>query len=249
MKKQPSGQEMTSGCPDVVVIDYGVGNLYSITRALESTGARVEISDTPESIRKASRLILPGVGAFGDGMRGLHERGLVEPIVEYVNTGRPFLGVCLGMQLLMSAGEEFGVHRGLDIIQGKTKPLLPHRKGGEVYKIPHIGWNCLQYPETLMTAGAGPSLWEDTLLCGFSEGVYLYFCHSNIVMPDDESYCLAETVYGQSRFCSVIRKGNVYGCQFHPERSGEDGIELIRRFVRGEHVRNKNKDLSEAKDV
>lgn len=222
----------------VVVIDYGLGNLFSVKRALEYIGAQVEITSNPKKILNAEHLVLPGVGTFGDGMKGLKERGLVEPIKEYVKTGKSLLGVCLGMQLLMSEGQEFGIYKGLDVIQGRTMRLKPSVKNGNFYKVPHIGWNSLFYPKDVShrDSFANPrrsSPWDNTILGSLSEGVFMYFVHSNVIMLENSSYHLAETIYGDNVFCSVVRKGNIYGCQFHPERSGEEGLRIYRNFVFG----------------
>lgn len=220
----------------VVIIDYGLGNLFSVKRALEYIGAQVEITSNPPKIFNAEHLVLPGVGTFGDGMKGLKEKGLVEPIKEYVKSGKSLLGICLGMQLLMSEGQEFGIYKGLDVIQGRTMHLKSSVKNGNFYKVPHIGWNSLFYPKDVSRRDsfANPrrsSPWDNTILESLSEGAFMYFVHSNVIMPENSSYCLAETIYGDNVFCSVVRKGNIYGCQSHPERSGEEGLKIYRKFV------------------
>lgn len=206
----------------VVIVDYGLGNLFSVERALRYLGADCLITSDAARISAAGRLILPGVGAFGDGMKGLAGRGLVEPIKGFIATGRPFMGICLGMQLLMTEGEEFGIHKGLDIIKGRTRRL----NGSGGYKIPHIGWNSLIPP-----AGGKEPAWQGTILEKLKANSFVYFVHSNAVVPDDASFCLAYTSYGSNTFCSVVRKGNIYGCQFHPERSAEIGLDIYREFL------------------
>jgi len=214
----------------LVIVDYGLGNLYSVERALRFIGTWAVISDKPEDINKADRLILPGVGSFGDGMEGLKKRGLIEPIKEYAASLRPILGVCLGMQLLMTKGEEFGTHRGLGLINGKTISLKALSEDKFSHKLPHIGWNKLLFP------GGASFCWENTILEGLKEGSFMYFLHSNVVVPNNPSHCLSDTVYGGITFCSALRMGNIYGCQFHPERSGEAGLEVYKKFVSDKYV-------------
>lgn len=217
----------------VTIVDYGLGNLFSVARALKYVGAEVEITDVPEKILNAEKLILPGVGAFGDGMNNLRERGLVEIIKGYFKSGRLLLGICLGMQLLMSEGEEFGLHKGLDLIQGRAVRLKPQTKDNDCYKIPHIGWNSILYPMNNNYKYIGRETpWKKTIFENLKEGVFVYFAHSNIVVPDNPTFHLAETEYGNTRFCSAIHKENIYGCQFHPEKSGEVGLEIYKQFVR-----------------
>jgi len=215
----------------VVIVDYGLGNLFSVVRALQFLGVAFIVSGEIEDVCNAERLILPGVGAFGEGMNQLEKRGLIEPIISYAQSGRPLLGICLGMQLLMTEGEEFGVHRGLDIVMGKARPLrsLAVRDG---CKIPHIGWNSMMIPSGCKR-NQPDGLWSDTALSGLAPGSFMYFVHSNVVILANDEECLAETGYGGVRFCSVLRKGNVYGCQFHPERSGPRGLAIYKNFATG----------------
>ncbi len=224
--------------PSVVIVDYGLGNLFSVERAMRYIGANVKISDKPEEIQEAERLVLPGVGAFGDGIKGLQEKGLIEPIKEFVKSGKPLLGICLGMQLLTTEGEEFGIHKGLDIVEGRVMRLKPPKPDGSSYKIPHVGWNRLLFPQNRENYGQvsdhlEQSFWQGTILENHHEGVFVYFVHSYVVVPEDPSDILAETVYGNNIFCSVLHKENIFACQFHPERSGEVGLEIYRQFVFG----------------
>ncbi len=220
-KKEDSG-----GRPSIVIIDYGLGNIFSIQRALNYIGAGPVITDDPQKILNAEGLILPGVGAFGDGMENLKKKDLVRVLKDYVASGKPLLGICLGMQLLMTEGEEFGLHQGLNFIEGPVKPLpIPEDKRKD-FKLPHVGWNRLFYPQ-----GAVANPWSQTALENIRPGDFMYFVHSNAAMPADRRYALAETEYGGIRFCSVVRKENIYGCQFHPEMSGERGLDIYRQFV------------------
>ena len=207
----------------MTVIDYELGNLFSIRRAFEHCGAEVELTNSPHKILEAERLVLPGVGAFANGMEGLEKLGLIEPIKEFASLGGAVLGICLGMQMLMSASEEFGRHRGLDIFPGVVSPVPPTRPDGRTHKIPHIGWN-----ELIKSDGV---IWEGTILSDLNERDSAYFVHSYTVIPDDPSHRLADCSYGGCLLSAVIRSGTVYGCQFHPEKSGDVGLKIIRAFL------------------
>lgn len=214
------------GAPQIAVIDYGLGNLFSIQRALSYVGAQAFVTDDPQRILNADGVILPGVGAFGDGMANLKKKGLVPVLKEYVAAGKPFLGICLGMQLLMTQGEEFGVHQGLDLIKGEVKPLPLSIEEQRTFKLPHVGWN------KLLSSGDDRA-WAGTVLDGLQPGDCMYFVHSNAVVPAQKKNILAETEYGNFQFCSVVYQENIYGCQFHPEMSGERGLNIYRKFVFG----------------
>jgi imidazole glycerol-phosphate synthase subunit HisH len=207
----------------VTVIDYGIGNLFSVGRALEHCGAEVTFTSDPALIESAPRLVLPGVGAFANGIQGLRDRGLVEPIRRYAASGRPLLGICLGMQMLAGVSEEFGTHEGLGLIPGRVVAVPDHTTAGVPHKIPHIGWNGL-----LATAGVS---WSETLLDDTPEGTAVYLVHSYAVTPEDPAHRLADCLYGGHRICAAIRRGNIVGCQFHPEKSGEVGLRILRRFL------------------
>lgn len=203
----------------VTVIDYGIGNLHSVIKSLRACGAEVELSDSPSRLRVAERLVLPGVGAFADGMAGLRARDLIEPIYEFVRTSRPFLGICLGMQLLLSQSEEFGRHAGLGIIPGRVIGI-PSAPG---LKVPHVGWNRMRPPP-----GA---TWHGTYLDGLNDGAMVYFVHSFFAVPDAEGHRLADVAYGGHLMSAAVQKDNVVGCQFHPEKSGPDGLSVLRHFL------------------
>jgi glutamine amidotransferase len=209
--------------PEVTVIDSGMGNIYSVTRAFEACGATVKLTDSPEDIVSAQLLVLPGVGAFKDGMEELRLRGLTGPIGEYARTGRPLLGICLGMQMLMERSEEFGDHEGLGLIQGNVVAIPNTTEDGERHKIPHIGWNELKKTSALS--------WDGSILDGINEDNTAYFVHSFTCVPLDESHRLADSHYNGRRISAAIQFGNVYGCQFHPEKSAQTGLKIISNFL------------------
>lgn len=205
----------------VVIVDYGVGNLCNLERAIRSFGVSVVISEEADVIRAADAIILPGVGAFASGMRGLEVRGLIPTLADAARDGKPILGICLGAQILLTTGSEFGTHQGLGLIPGSVVPFPPLPAG---VKIPHIGWNTL--------APANGAEWKGTILDSTRETDAVYFVHSFILAPDDSAHALAETTYGEYPFCSAVRRGNIYGCQFHPEKSGPVGLAILKNFLR-----------------
>jgi imidazole glycerol-phosphate synthase subunit HisH len=215
--------------PRVVVVDHGRGNLFSVKNACEMAGFTVELTADPGRIDSAELVILPGVGAFGDAMASLVRLGLVEGLRARASAGKPLVGICLGMQLLMSRSQEFGEHSGLDIVKGDVVRFEadPSRKGvlGE-RKVPQVGWNGVFKPE-----GRGGS-WADSPLKGHEEGGFMYFVHSYYVRPEDGRLTLATSRYGGKTFCSALRLKNVFGFQFHPERSGPAGLAVYRRLAR-----------------
>ncbi len=208
----------------VTIVDYGIGNIFSVTRAFQRCGADVLLTDKPEDILAASSLVLPGVGAFSNGMNGLRERGLVEPLREYAASGKPLLGICLGMQMLFSGSTEFGEQSGLNIIEGRIIPIEPKGVDGLPLKVPHIGWSELMPPNN-------GSDWGSSILKHLNGDAHCYFVHSFTAFPDDERHRLADTYYGSSKISAVVAKGNVYGCQFHPEKSGAIGLKIIDGFL------------------
>lgn len=208
--------------PDVTVIDYGVGNLLSVQRGLEYCGANVLVTADPEKILSASRVVLPGVGAFANAMTALNDLGLVEVIREIANRQTPLLGICLGMQLLLEESDEFGLTEGLGLIPGRVVAVPGRSISGDLQKIPHIGWNALH-------AGNDKG-WKNTLLQDIQEGSATYFVHSFMASPYDLSHRIADCLYGGHKVAAMIGRGNVIGCQFHPEKSGEVGLRILRRF-------------------
>ncbi|MDD4878958.1 MAG: imidazole glycerol phosphate synthase subunit HisH [Candidatus Omnitrophica bacterium] len=198
----------------IVVVDYGMGNLRSVSKALEKAGARVKVSSIPRDISRADKLVVPGVGAFKDAMAELKSRRLIEPIKEFTGKGKPFLGLCLGLQLIFSKSEEGGISKGLGLLKGKVVKFRSKR-----LKIPHMGWNQLDIK------GNCP------LLKGIPEGSYFYFVHSYYAAPADKRCVAAWTGYGV-KFPSVVCSGNIYATQFHPEKSQELGLKILRNFVK-----------------
>jgi glutamine amidotransferase len=210
----------------VTILDYGIGNILSVRRAFESFGAQVQLTGNPDEVLKAQILILPGVGAFADGMQGLKERNLIGAIQTYAQTGRLFMGICLGMQMMMDESEEFGNYQGLGLIPGKVRAIEHTTFEGIPHKIPHIGWNQLRLPR-----GNDEGWWKNSILEGLTEQDTAYFVHSFTAVPVDGQYRLADAYYGGRLIAAVIRKDNVYGCQFHPEKSGAVGLKIIHNFL------------------
>ncbi|MDF2500960.1 MAG: hisH [Anaerosporomusa subterranea] len=208
----------------VTIIDYGLGNLLSIQRAFEYCGAEVNITQNSCDILTADRLVLPGVGAYQDGMIGLKQHNLIQAIQQFVSTGKPFLGICLGMQLMMDSSEEFGYCDGLGLIKGPVKAIPDTGVDGQPHKIPHIGWKALQHAEK-------DQAWENTILSGLRENEFVYFVHSYVSIPIRDENRLADCFYNGQRLCAVIREGNAYGCQYHPEKSGPVGISILKNWL------------------
>jgi glutamine amidotransferase len=198
--------------PRVVIVDYGAGNLRSVARAVAHVGHEPEVTSDPHDVSAADALILPGVGAAADTMRNLREHKMVEPVREYIASGRPFFGVCMGQQALLSVSEEGGEHECLGIIPGRVKKL----PGGQ--KVPHMGWN------NVRQTSAHP------IFEGIPDESYFYFVHSYYPEPADPSVVIGETEYGVT-FASVLARDNIVATQFHPEKSGEMGLRMYRNFL------------------
>jgi glutamine amidotransferase len=202
----------------IAIIDYGMGNLRSVQKGFEFVGHEAVVTRDSRVIDQASHVVLPGVGAFGDCMANLTRYELVEVIHRSVAKGKPFLGICLGFQLLFSESEEFGCHRGLDILTGRVKAIpRPHVDAGTSFKIPHMGWNTIQ-----VNTPAPP-------LRGIAPGSYVYFVHSYYVEPADPSLVSTQTEYGTT-FASSVWKDNVFATQFHPEKSQAVGLQILKNF-------------------
>ncbi len=207
---------------EVAVIDYGMGNLLSVRRGLEHCGATVVVTADPGVILSTSKVVLPGVGAFANGMAELSRLGLDAVVREVAARGVPLLGICLGMQMLLDESEEFGITAGLGLIPGRVVPIPSNTTHPQ--KIPHIGWNALVLPQ-------GRENWEGALLQEIKPGEAVYFVHSYMASPSDPSHRIADCLYGDTSVSAVIERGNVFGCQFHPEKSGEVGLKVLRRFL------------------
>lgn len=210
--------------PEVTVIDYGVGNLLSVQRGLEYWGAKVVLTADAERILGSKRVVLPGVGAFGNAMQALHRLGLITVILELAKSQTPLLGICLGMQLLLEESEEFGNTPGLGLIPGRVIPVRAQTLSGDRLKIPHIGWSALQ------TSGEFGD-WHGTLLQDNLPGEAAYFVHSYMATTASPAHRIADCVYGGHLIAAVIRRDQITGCQFHPEKSGEVGLKILRRFI------------------
>lgn len=196
-----------------------MGNIRSVAKAFELTGAKVEVTYNLKKLRNANALVLPGVGAFEAGMKNLRKLKLIPVIKEAVKAGKPFLGICLGMQLLFSESEEHGLHKGLDIIPGRVVRFKSN------LKIPHMGWN------TIIKTKNQKLKTKNNILQGVKDGAYFYFVHSYYVKPKKRSVILATSEYGQ-KFTCVIGRGNTFGIQFHPEKSSDLGIKILKKFCK-----------------
>ncbi len=210
--------------PRVAIVDYGLGNLFSVQLACDRVGLDSEITGDAGRIATADGIILPGVGAFRDAMDELRRTGAATAIVESVAAGKSFFGVCLGLQLLMTESTEFGRHRGLGLIAGTVIRIDAVNEDMRPMKVPHVGWSRVE--------PARPDSWGGTLLEHVPPGAFGYFVHSYHVVVDDPSVVLATTTYGSLRFCSAVHHRNIFACQFHPERSGPDGLRIYEQFAR-----------------
>jgi glutamine amidotransferase len=208
---------------EVTIIDYGVGNLLSVQRGLEHCGAKVVLTSNPEIILASQKIVLPGVGAFPNAMEALKKLNLVPVIQELARLNKPLLAICLGMQLLMEESEEFGVTAGLGLISGRVVAIPNKTIELNPQKIPYIGWGSLQPADS-------EGNWVGTLLQDNELGDAAYFVHSFMAEPTDPKNRVADSVYGGHRISAVIKKNQITGCQFHPEKSGEVGLKILRRF-------------------
>ena len=198
----------------IAIIDYEMGNLRSVQKAFEAIGCSATVTRSPHAIADASHVVLPGVGAFGDCMRNLERFGLISSVRKTITTGKPFLGICLGLQLLFTESEEFGIHHGLDILSGR---VVRFRSTEATMKVPHMGWNQIRVTNSM------------PLLNDVPDGSYVYFVHSYYVKPNDQTIIGATTDYGTS-FVSGIWKDNLFALQFHPEKSQRWGIQILENF-------------------
>jgi glutamine amidotransferase len=198
----------------IAIIDYGMGNLRSVQKGFEKVGHQAVVTSDPAVLAAAEKVVLPGVGAFEDAMSELRSRGLVKPVLAAIDSGRPFLGICLGLQLLFDTGYENGTHAGLGVLRGEVVRFdLPTE-----FSVPHMGWNQLAIRR------------RSPLLEGLADGTYVYFVHSYYVVPGDAAVIATETDYGRP-FCSMIWRDNLYASQFHPEKSQSDGLRILKNFA------------------
>ena len=213
--------------PKVAIVDYGVGNLFSVKHACDSVGLHASITSLKQEILSAEAVILPGVGAFGDAIEALRRLDLIQVLREVAASSRPFMGICLGMHLLMDESHEFGNHKGLGIIKGSVITLeKPTDISGKRLKIPHIGWN-----HVCKAKGFDGNSWGNSALEGLVDGEFMYFVHSFYVKPADPGLNLSITQYGDIEFCSSFQYKNIFACQFHPERSGTKGLQIYRNIA------------------
>jgi glutamine amidotransferase len=201
--------------PKIVIIDYGMGNLRNVQKGFEKIGFEARLTRNKKEIGGASAIVLPGVGAFKDCMENLGKYGLVEILVRSIEKGKPYLGICLGLQVLFSESQEFGSHKGLDLIKGRVVKFEP----GPDHKVPHMGWNTIEKEK------------EVPLLQGIESGDFFYFVHSYYVIPDRTEWISSSTTYGKP-FVSSIWKENLFATQFHPEKSQQKGLRILENFVR-----------------
>ena len=206
----------------IAIIDYGMGNLRSVQKGFERVGREAVVTSDAKTILSASKVVLPGVGAFPDCMRNLREYGLIEAVLQSISSGKPFLGICLGLQLLFTESEEFGISKGLDIIKGRVVrfkgPEFDNRQSAtNILKVPHMGWNSISIRR------------RPPALADIPDNSHVYFVHSFHVVPEDKGVIATTTPYG-IEFVSSIWKDNVFAVQFHPEKSQTLGLSILKRF-------------------
>jgi len=212
---------MLESFPKVAIVDYALGNLYSIKHACERVGLESIITSSRDEILQADGVLLPGMGAYGEAMQTLHKLDLVTVLQDYMASGRPLIGICLGIQLLLTESYEFGNHKGLGIIEGAVIPLDHPHEGERELKIPQVGWNQLHALRS----------WNDTPLEDIPNNEYMYFVHSFVPKPQDVNVVLSTTNYGGVEFCSSIQQKNIFACLFHPERSGIAGLRIYQNLA------------------
>jgi len=201
--------------PKIVIIDYGMGNLRNVQRGFERIGLEAKLTRNKKEIQRASAIVLPGVGAFKDCMINLEKYGMVESLLRSIEKGKPYLGICLGLQILFSESEEFGSHKGLDLIKGSVVRFKPDPE----HKVPHMGWNTVEIER------------EVPMFQGIESGDFFYFVHSYYVIPEEKQWISSFTTYGK-RFVSSIWKDNLFATQFHPEKSQQKGLRILENFVK-----------------
>jgi glutamine amidotransferase len=206
----------------ITIIDYGVGNIFSIRNALMKVGVEAALIQDPDLVRKADRVIMPGVGAFKAVVDALDSSGMKDAVADFVKTGKPLLGICVGMQMLMSKGEEFGLHDGLGYMQGTVRKIPEVNDEGIAHKVPHIQWSPISAPSE--------GRWNNTCLSHIENGEKFYFVHSFAANAENENDVLANTHYNGVQITAAIQKENITGLQFHPERSAERGLSILKAF-------------------
>ncbi len=204
----------------IAIIDYKLSNMFSVKNALDHLGVESVITSDKAIVAQSDAAIIPGVGSFGDAMKNLKDFGLIPVILNHVKNGKPFMGVCLGLQLLFSESEEFGTHRGLNLIPGRVRKFTPSKD----IKVPQIGWNRIQNT-------TNPSLWKKTPLKNIRDNEFMYFVHSFYVYPDKKDVVLSETDYAGIIYCSAVSFQNIFATQFHPEKSGKEGIKIYKNWL------------------
>lgn len=207
----------------VLVIDYGIGNIFNVIRAVKYLGFDCKLSSKADEIDHADSIILPGDGAFGDTTKEISKRNLIKPIINHAARNKPLLGICVGMQILSTYSKEFGYHKGLNLIPGKVIKFNVLKNPKHKYKIPHLGWNNIQRPEN--------KSWNNTIFYGIRNKDCVYFIHSYVFIPKKTANILAFTEYAGQTYASAVQQGNVIGCQFHPEKSGKTGLKIISNFL------------------
>lgn len=216
-----------SNKPNVAIVDYGVGNLFSVKHACNSVGIQASITSHKQEILSADAVILPGVGAFGNAIESLRKLDLIHVLKDVATSSKPFVGICLGMHLLMDESEEFGSHQGLGIIKGSVIRFdNPVGVSEKKLKVPHVGWGCI-YKNIDIRRDS----WESSLLADLSDGEFMYFVHSFYVKPENTNVVLSNTRYGNIEFCSSVQSRNIFACQFHPERSGLQGLKIYGKLA------------------
>jgi len=204
----------------IAIVDYGMGNLRSVHKAVERAGYTARVTADPQEVLDASKIILPGVGAFRDCMRNLEEFNLLQPVIRSIEAGKPFLGICLGLQLLFDQSDEFGTHHGMGVLPGRVTRFpegIQDPDTGHPYPIPHMGWNTIEIKK------------ETPLFAGIESGSFFYFVHSYYALPHDPTDIAATTPYG-IEFACAVQRANIHAVQFHPEKSQEKGLQLLRNF-------------------
>lgn len=205
----------------ITILDYNMGNLFSVKNAFLSFGVETKISSNSTEFGESDALIIPGVGAFGEAVDNLKKRNLINPIIDFYNTGKPIMGICLGLQLFFENSEEFGYNKGLGIIKGDVLKFKTNIDSKQ--KIPHMGWNKVLNEKN-------ETFWEKSPLNDIPNDAFMYFVHSYYVKPVDEDVVLSTTEYLGNKFCSSIKFKNIFACQFHPEKSGKDGINIFKKW-------------------